>query len=116
MASGIVKKIFLFLSVFLPLLLMVWSIADKTDIDAISLFNKCYGTYHKVFLFDTSTVKVAKRNFCEFVEYDVSGSLGKIIATIRRYACITRTLLILFLGFNFTEFFIYYKILTHTFR
>ena len=104
-----VRKVFLILSIFLPFLLMIWSITDKSDVDAISFFNKCNGNHHKVFLFDTSTLNVAKRNFCEHVEYDDEGSLGKIIAAFRRCACIIRTLLILFMGFNFAEIYIYFK-------
>ena len=111
-----VRKIFYFLSFLLPLLLMIWSVTDKSDVDAISVFNKCNGNHHKVFLFDTSTLNVAKRNFCEHVEYDDEGSLGRIIAAFRRYACIIRTLLILFMGFNFAEIYIYFKILTHIYR
>ena len=111
-----IRKIFHFLSFFLPLLLMIWSITDKSDVDAMSFFNKCNGNHHKVFLFDTSTLNVAKRNFCEHAEYDDEGSLGRIIAAFRRCACIIRTLLILFMGFNFAELYIYFKILTHIYR
>ena len=111
-----VRKVFHILSIFLPFLLMIWSITDKSDVDAISFFNKCNGNHHKVFLFDTSTQNVAKRNFCEHVEYDDEGSLGKIIAAFRRCACIIRTLLILFMGFNFAEIYIYFKILSHMYR
>ena len=95
---------------------MIWSITDKSDVDAISFFNKCNGNHHKVFLFDTSTLNVAKRNFCEHVDYDDEGSFGRIIAACRRVACIIRTLLILFMAFNFAEIFIYFKILTHMYR
>ena len=111
-----VQNIFHFLSFFLPLLFMMWGIADKSEVDALSFFNKCNGNHHKVFLFDTSTLNVAKRNFCEHVEYDDEGSFGRIIAACRRYACIIRTLLILFMAFNFAEIFIYFKILTHMYR
>ena len=111
-----IRKMFYILSFLLPLLLMIWSIADKSDVDAMSFFNKCYETHHQVFLLDTSTLNVAKRNFCELVEYDENGSFGEMISRIRRYACIIRTVLILLMGFNFLEGLIYYKILTHIFR
>ena len=111
-----VKRIFHILAILLPLIMMIWSITDKTDVDAISVHNKCYGSHHKVFLFDTSTSKVATRNFCELVEYDEHGYFGKVISSLRRYACIVRTLIILVMGFNFTEGFIYYKILKHIFK
>ena len=111
-----VRKIFHFLSFFLPFLLMIWSIMDKSDVDAMSFFNKCNGNHHKVFLLDTSTLNVAKRNFCEHVEYHDEGSLGRIIAAFKRCACIIRTLFILLMGFNFVEIYIYFKILTHIYR
>ena len=111
-----IRKIFHVLSFLLPLFMMMWSVTDKSDVDAMSPFNKCYGSHHKVFLFDTSTLKVAKRNFCEHVEYDSIGHIGNIISKLRRYACIIRTLLILFMGFNFIEGIIYYRILTYTYK
>ena len=109
-------KIFYVLSFLLPLFMMMWSVTDKSDVDALSIFNKCYGSHHKVFLFDTSTLKTAKRNFCEHVQYDYFGKIGNIISKLRRYACIVRTLLILFMGFNFMEAIIYYRILTYMYK
>ena len=111
-----VKKIFLFLSFIVPLIMTVWMVIDATEIDALSFVNKCYGIDHKVFLIEESTLNVSKRKFCTYEQYDELGYYGQIIALARHISCMTRTAVMIILCFNFTEGLIYYKIFTHMIR
>ena len=107
------KKLFLFLSFFIPLLGSIWTVIEDPELSILSNINKCNGKHHKVFLIETSTLHVLKRNFWEFGSYELSGSFAIILAILRRVSKIARTVLILITGFNFVEGIIYYKILSH---
>ena len=110
------KKVFLLLSFLIPLLVVIWGAIEDPELNAMSFINKCYGNHHKVFLIETSTLNVVKRNFCEFENFDESGSFGKILAIVKRVSCIAKTTVMLIMGFNFTEAIIYYKIVSHIHR
>ena len=107
------KKLFLILSFFVPFIYIVWIGIDSTDVAAMSFFNKCNGVYHKPFLIDTSTLDVAKRNFCQHQSLNEDGLLSKLFGTLRRFSCIARKVILLLLGFNITEAIIYYKLFSH---
>ena len=108
-----VKKIFLFLYVFIPLLLFLWTAIDRPELSILSNINKCYGKHHEVFLIETSTLNVLKRNFWEFQSYELGGSFEKIIAILRRVSKIARLTIMLLISTNFLEGILYYKILSH---
>ena len=110
------KKLFLFLSFFIPFFVIAWGGIDTVELDAMSFINKCNGIDHKVFLIETSTLNIAKRNFCQHQIYNESSSLHKLLSVFRRASCITRTSILLVMGFNFTEIILYYKILSHMYR
>ena len=107
------KRFFLFLSFFIPLLLVVWDGMEGSELDVLSFINKCYGEHHRVFLIETSTLDVLKRNFCEFDVYERGTSFGVIIAGLRRLSCITKSALQIIMGTNLFEGFIYFVILSH---
>ena len=113
------KKIFFFLSIAIPALLIVWGMIELPDrpVDPMSFINKCYGKHHKKFLIDTSTMDVVKSGLCEFGRYDeFKGPVYSMIATIKRIFCISKSILYLIMGFNIFEGFVYYKTLKHIIR
>ena len=108
-----VKRFFLLMSILLPLLVALWESLDGSELDSMSFVNKCHGKHHQVFLIDSSTMNVAKRNFCAF-EFDHSGGIWtKMLAQIRQILCFAHSVVQLVLGLNVAEGFLYYKILSH---
>ena len=103
------KKMFMALSFLVPLIVALWTSLDAPEINAMNFINKCYGNGHKSFLIETSTLNVLKSNFCAFENYSES----QVIPTLRRLSCIGRTITTLFIGFNFVEAFLYYKMIAH---
>ena len=108
-----VQQMFLALSVGLPLFMAIWDELEGTELDAMSFINKCNGKHHQVFLIESSTLNVVKRNFCAFEDYDTTGLMAKILALLRQCSCVTNKIVQLLIGFNITEGFLYYKIFTH---
>ena len=111
-----IRKIFFALSVCLPLVLAIWNDLDGNELDAMSFINKCNGRHHKLFLIDTSTLNVVKRNFCIFENYDSSGLLSQFWSSFLKVSCFTNKLVQLMIGFNITEGILYYKILSYKTR
>ena len=110
------QKVFFAASVCLPLLMAIWNEVDGTELDAMSFINKCNGKHHLVFLIDTSTMNVAKRNFCSFEKYKSLGRFNEILGLFRHISCITNKVVQLLIGFNFTEAILYFKILSYKHR
>ena len=113
------KRIFFFLSIAIPALLIIWGIVELPDrpVDPMSFINKCYGKHHKKFLIESSSMDVVKSGFCTFGRYDeFHDPVFNIIATIKKVFCITKSLLYVVMGFNIAEGFVYYKTLRHISR
>ena len=108
------KRFFLIISVIIPLIMVVWSGLEGSELDMMSFINKCYGKHHKTFLIETSTVDVMKRNFCAFDSYGTAeGISGQLWTMLRRISCIGRTLVLILIALNFTEAIIYYATFSH---
>jgi len=108
------KRCFLIISVLIPLMMVVWSGVEGSELDMMSFINKCYGKHHKTFLIETSTLDVMQRNFCAFDSYDTAGGiLGQIWAMFRRISCIGRTVVLILTALNVTEAIIYYATFSH---
>ena len=100
------KKLFFILSLTIPVLVVVWAGIEGSELDHMSFLNKCNAKHHKVFLIETSTLNVLKRNFCEFDTYSYSGFL-------RRISCIAKTTVMLIMGSNLSEAIIYFRIFVY---
>ena len=111
-----VQQVFLALSVGIPLFLATWNELEGTELDSMSFINKCNGQHHQVFLIESSTINVAKRNFCAFENYTTTGVASEIMALLRQCSCVTNRIVQLLIGFNITEGFLYYKIFSHVNR
>ena len=107
------KKIFLILSFLIPFIVALWTTLDAPEINAMHFINKCYGTDHKSFLIETSSLNVLKSNFCAFEDYSETRMYGRLFQELRKLSCIGKTVVTLFIGFNFVEAFLYYKIISH---
>ena len=105
------KNIFLFLTIFFPILLITWGFIENQEIDTFKLVNRCYGVDHKVFLAEHST---GKQLFCVFQKID--GQYGYILNIVRQITCTTKFLVTCVVGMNLSECLIYYKIFAHMTR
>ena len=108
-----VKRIFLFLNAFIPLVMVLWTGIESPDTEVFSFLNKCYGKDHKRFLTDLNPGDVFKRSFCMLETDDEPGLLGEIWAMIRRISCMATKVVYMVMGFNLSEAIMYYMILTH---
>ena len=111
------KRLFLVISVMLPLFMAAWEVVDGTELDSMSFINKCNGKHHKVFLLETSTSNVARRNFCGFEDYDNSvGISSQIGSIIHRISCVANRVIMLIMGLNVSEGVLYCLIWSHIYR
>ena len=110
-----VQKLFFILGVVVPILLMIWGEHISSELDTMSFNNKCKGLDVKIFLIESSTANVAKRNFCEYGGFAEAFN-GGILDTLRYISCIIRQCVILIVCFNLTEGFIYYLTVSHMIR
>ena len=111
-----VKKFFLVLSILVPFLINVWRTVDSPAKDPLSYINKCNGDHHRVFLIEASSSYMNGGGFCPTISYDEGDIYGKFNAVFQKISCISRVLITLIMGFNFTEGFIYFKIFSHMMR
>ena len=108
-----VKKIFHAISMMIPLMITIWKAMDGVELDAMSFINKCYGKHHRVFLIETSTLNVFKRNFCEIENYAELEGYDIPIALGKQIFCVASMTTMLIMGSNLSEGFIYYKLFSH---
>ena len=107
------KRLFLFLTVFIPLLITVCKASDGSELDAMSFFNKCYGKHHEVFLLETSTINIFKKTFCEMEKYNDGDLYSYFIALVKQFWCATSLVTMLIVGSNLSEALIYYRLFSH---
>ena len=107
------KRAFLVISFLIPLIVALWHSLDAPEINAMHFITKCNGNAHKSFLVETSSLNVLKRNFCTYENESGTQNSGYTQQQLRRLSCIGRTMATLFIGFNFVEAFLYYKIVYH---
>ena len=98
------KKIIMYSTVIIPLLVVIWEATNGSDLDVMSVVNKCYGKDHKIFLIERTTSEVFKSKFCEYDGYDEqeegSSSFTKTIAIIRRFSCIANKIVLVIMSIN----------------
>ena len=108
-----IKNVFFYLNIFIPILTMLWVASEVGEIDLIRAINRCNGKDHKMFLVQTSTFGVIQDNFKSIQINQLSGTLAKVLAILRRTSKIARRIWSLFLGSNITECIVYYKVASH---
>ena len=107
------KKLFLCLSVMIPLSITIWKINNGAELDGMTFINKCNGKHHEAFLAETSTINVFKKSFCEFEIYHKGDVYGQMIMILKQISCMANTFVMIFIGSNITEGIIYYRLFSH---
>ena len=105
------KNIFFFLTVFFPILLIVWGFILNQEIDMVHEINSCFEVGHKVFLAELTT---GKNLFCVFDKID--GRYGYILTAIQEISCMIKQVILIVFGMNLFEGLLYYKIFGHMTR
>ena len=108
------KRHFLIMAIVVPLLCVMWESTESLHI--LSYINKCYGFDHRVFLIETSTLNVFKHKFWDFESFTHDGAVEMAIMIAKRISKILKAIVMIVLGANLFEGFLYYKILTHMYR
>ena len=107
------KKLFLLLSISIPLFITILKVNDGAELDGLSFINKCNGKHHEVFLTETSTLNVFKKNFREFGGYYQHDVYGQLFAFLKNLSSIASMSAMLIVGSNLTEGIIYYRLFCH---
>ena len=108
-----VKTAFLVLSILIPLILTIWKASDYGHLDALSYINRCYGRHHDTFLVETSRINVLKKTFCQVPNYAKLEGYDKLIAIGKHILCVASTIIMVIMGSNITEGFIYFKLFSY---
>ena len=108
-----VKQMFFWMSIGIPLFMIIWEATNGSEIDVISTINKCYGKDHKKFLIDNAASDKFQNNICDYTVAGESDAFSKIIATLRRVSCITNKVVLILMTLNITEGILYYKTMSH---
>ena len=108
-----VKNCFFWLSIGIPIFMIIWEATNGSEIDLISTINKCYGNDHKKFLIDNARSDKFQSKMCDYTVAGDVDTFGKIIATLRSVSCITNKVVLILMTVNITEGILYYKTLSH---
>ena len=107
------QRHFSWLIFIIPLITVLWEASNGSELDVMSVVNKCNGKDHKIFLIEESASAVFKNKFCEYDTYDETGSYGHIFALFRRVSCWTNKLTMVLTSLNVAEGFVYFRVLAH---
>jgi len=108
-----VKNCFFWLSIGIPLFMIIWEATNEDELDVISTINKCYGNDHKKFLIDNARSDKFQNKICDYTVAGKVDTFSKIIATLRSVSCITNKVVLILMTLNITEGVLYYKTLSH---
>ena len=110
------KRIFIFLSIFVPIFMVTWGTIENTEVDRLLSINRCYGIDHKVFMINVISPKDLGPYYCEFGNPDDDGMYGQILMIFKHTTCILKDLLTVLMGSNVIEGILYFKIISHITR
>ena len=102
-----VKKIFFFLSIFLPSLITILRSTAVSLRYGASFINKCNGLHHESFLIDKN------KHVCEFEGYNKVAFYTATILWFRKLVCIGNHIAIVLFGSNVSEGIIYFRVFSH---
>ena len=105
-----IKRAFLILTFFMPVLMELWGILENDDLDHFLFINRCSGIDHKLFLSNQATLKAFS---CHFENSDTNELVTGYSGIIRKTGCVTKVVLLSLLGLNVSEGFIYFAIFSH---
>ena len=107
------RRLFIFLSVFIPVVLTIWTALEGSDLSVFSFINKCNGVHHNIFLHKTPSLPVQKSTFGDIKTSETQHNLGEFVNVMKDILRWTRYVLTATIGFNIVEGILYYKILHH---
>ena len=107
------KKIFLYLFVSIPLIMVINGAIDGTELTWMSFTNKCYGIDHRIFLIKNSINSAIEKKIISLDKDESNTYFDTTLAVLWRIYKILRTGTVLFMGFNISEGILYFKILSH---
>ena len=99
--------------IFLPVMIILWRIAENIELDLWLFVNRCYGIDHKMFLINIAPDTAANPHFCQIGTFDDKDLKGLILVFIQRASCILKVIATFVLTFNITEGLLYYKIFSY---
>ena len=102
-----VKKIFFFMSIFLPSIITIWRLTARTLRYGLSYINKCNGLHHESFLVDID------KHVREVEDYNEVDSYTATILWIRKLAHIGNNIAMLLFGSNVIEGIIYFRLFSY---
>ena len=108
-----VQNLFFWMSIGIPLFMIIWEATNEDELDVISTINKCYGNDHKKFLIDNARSDKFENKICDYTVAGEVDTFSKIIATLRSVSCITNKVVLILMTLNITEGVLYYKTLSH---
>ena len=105
------KKLFMVLFISIPALCVLFESFEEFHL--FSYINKCYGKDHKMFLIETSTLKILTHKFWIFDSNNTRDIWPAIIETTKKICKLIRQAFMIIMGCNISEAIIYYKVLSH---
>ena len=110
------KRHLLYFSLMVCLFGVIAEGIDNRELSRLSFINKCYGNDHKVFLIESSTLKVLQRKFWK-VESDTFKKYGEtfdgLMSMILKVIRMVKNSIFLLTGFNVMEGILYFKVFSH---
>ena len=107
-------KNFLFMYCIIPLVVVIWGVLENYELDPFLYVNRCYGRDHRVFLANTSPTVNSYICGEEMVgHYEGDSVYGQYLTVLKRASCMSRGLVMIFMGCNISEGILYYKMFSH---
>ena len=105
------KRLFLVLTITIPMVLIIWSTIEHYEVDPMLYMNRCNNIHHKVFLSDLSGDALF---MCDFEVAEGYGIYQNLVKLVKKVSCVSRIGVILLMGCNLSEAILYYKIFAHS--
>ena len=107
------KKLGLYVLILIPMIVVITGAIEGSELTWMSFINKCYGNHHKVYLIEHSTISSFDKKILRLETGELSSYKSMILAILWRISKVIRSAVVLLMGFNIVEGFLYYKILSH---
>ena len=107
------KKLGLYVLILIPMIVVITGAIEGSELTWMSFINKCYGNHHKVYLIEHSTISSFDKKILRLETDELRSYTNMILAILWRISKVIRSAVVLLMGFNIVEGFLYYKILSH---
>ena len=107
------KRLGLYILILIPMTVVVTGAMEGSELTWMSFINKCYGNHHKVYLIEHSTISSFDKKVLRLENEELRSYSSMVLAILWRVSKVIRSAVVLLMGFNIVEGFVYYKILSH---